>query len=77
VITVRFYAGAREAAGIDSETRSETSVGELRAGLVRDHPDLEPILGHCALLVDGTLRADDHELDEAELADVLPPFAGG
>lgn len=77
MIEVRFYAGAREAAGVSSESRTEGTVGELRAGLVRDHPDLEPILGHCAMLVDGTLRPDDHSLDQAELADVLPPFAGG
>lgn len=77
MIQVRFFAGAREAAGVASESRSERSVGELREGLVRDHPALGPILGHCAVLVDGSRRPDDHSLAEAELADVLPPFAGG
>ena len=77
MIEVRYFAAAREAAGVAAETRSERSVGGLRAALVRDHPGLAPVLGHCALLVDGTRRADDYVLDEAVLVDVLPPFAGG
>ncbi|WP_229053829.1 MoaD/ThiS family protein [Aeromicrobium sp. Leaf350] len=77
MIEVRYFAAAREAAGVASETRDEPTVGALRAALVRDHPALGPILGHCALLVDGARQRDDHRLDEAQLADVLPPFAGG
>lgn len=77
MIEVRFFAAAREAAGVASEHRTETTVGELRAALVRDHPALAPILGHCALLVDGTRRDDAFGLGQAGLADVLPPFAGG
>lgn len=77
MIEVRFFAAAREAAGVSSEVRDEPTVGALRAGLVRDHPALGAVLGHCALLVDGTRRGDDHALVDATLADVLPPFAGG
>lgn len=77
MIEVRFFAAAREAAGVTSEVRTEHTVGELRAALVRDHPALGPILGHCALLVDGARRPDDHRLDQPAVADVLPPFAGG
>lgn len=74
---VRYFAAAREAAGVASEVRTERTVGELREALVRDHPALGPILGHCALLVDGSRRGDDHRLDQSAVADVLPPFAGG
>lgn len=77
MILVRFFGAAREAAGGHEETRHETTVGGLRSGLVRDHPALATILGHCALLVDGSRRPDDYVLDQALLADVLPPFAGG
>ena len=77
MIQVRFFAAAREAAGTSSEQRSEGSVGDLRAALVRDHPALGAVLGHCALLVDGVRRDDAFALDQAELVDVLPPFAGG
>ncbi|MCK5890832.1 MAG: MoaD/ThiS family protein [Aeromicrobium sp.] len=77
MIEVRYFAAAREAAGIASESRGEATVGELRAAMVRDHPALERLLGHCALLVDGARRADEHPLDQAVEADVLPPFAGG
>ncbi|KQY59827.1 molybdopterin synthase sulfur carrier subunit [Aeromicrobium sp. Root495] len=77
MIEVRFFAAARDAAGVSSERRDEATVGELRSALVRDHPALGAVLGHCALLVDGTRRGDDHGLADAERADVLPPFAGG
>ncbi len=50
MIEVRYFAAAREAAGVRTETRHEASVGELRAAMVRDHPALGPLLGHCALL---------------------------
>lgn len=77
MIEVRFFAAARDAAGVSAETRDESTVGQLRVALVRDHPALGAVLGHCALLVDGTRRGDDHSLVGAERADVLPPFAGG
>lgn len=77
MIEVRYFAAAREAAGVASETREESTVGELRAAMVRDHPALERLLGHCAVLVDGARREDEHPLDQAVTADVLPPFAGG
>ncbi|GAA1729506.1 MoaD/ThiS family protein [Aeromicrobium alkaliterrae] len=82
MIEVRFFAAAREAAGTSSEVRHEATVGELKSALVRDHPRLGPILGHCAVLVDGTRREDTHRLDgggqdQIGPVDVLPPFAGG
>ena len=77
MIEVRYFAAARQAAGVATEERDESTVGELRAAMVRDHPALERLLGHCALLVDGTRREDAHPLDQAVTADVLPPFAGG
>jgi len=77
VIRVRYFAAAREAAGVASETRQEATVGELRTAMVRDHPALAAVLGHCAVLVDGVRGQDDQHLDQAEVVDVLPPFAGG
>ncbi|MGH3690343.1 MAG: MoaD/ThiS family protein [Microbacterium sp.] len=74
---VRYFAAAAEAAGTDSEERGETSLVALRAAIVDEHPALAEILPRCAVLVDGVRTDGDLALDDAELIDVLPPFAGG
>ncbi len=74
---VRYFAAAAEAAGTDSEERGETSLVALRAEIVAEHPALADILPRCAVLVDGVRTDGDLALDDAELIDILPPFAGG
>ncbi|WP_372966926.1 MoaD/ThiS family protein [Microbacterium sp.] len=74
---VRYFAAAAEAAGTDAEDRGERSLAELRAAVVADHPALTDILPRCAVMVDGVRSDDDRPLDDAQLIDVLPPFAGG
>jgi molybdopterin synthase sulfur carrier subunit len=74
---VRYFAAAAEAAGTDAEERGEKSLVALRAAVVAEHPTLADILPRCAVLVDGVRTDGDLVLDDAELIDVLPPFAGG
>ncbi|MEV4669599.1 MoaD/ThiS family protein [Microbacterium sp. LWO12-1.2] len=74
---VRYFAAAAEAAGTDSEERSEASLVALRAAVVTEHPALADILPRCAVMVDGVRTDGDLALDDAELIDILPPFAGG
>ncbi|MFJ2551417.1 MoaD/ThiS family protein [Microbacterium sp. NPDC087591] len=74
---VRYFAAAAEAAGTDSEERSETSLVALRAAVVTEHPALADILPRCAVMVDGVRSDGDLALDDIELIDILPPFAGG
>jgi molybdopterin converting factor small subunit len=74
---VRFFAAAEEAVGTEAQERAETSLGELRASLLAEHPALTGILPRCAVLVDGARVDDDHPLGSDTLVDVLPPFAGG
>ena len=74
---VRYFAAAAEAAGTDSEERSEASLLALRAAVVAEHPALTDILPRCAVMVDGVRTDGDLALDDAELIDILPPFAGG
>jgi len=75
---VRYFAAAEEAAGREEETRTEATIGALRAALASEYPGLRAILPKCSLLVGG-LRADsdDLALDADTVVDVLPPFAGG
>lgn len=74
---VRYFAAAAEAAGVDAEERGERSLELLRAALVAEHPALVDILPRCAVMVDGVRSDDNRPLDDAQLIDVLPPFAGG
>lgn len=74
---VRYFAAAAEAAGVDTEERGESTLLALRAAVVAQHPALVDILPRCAVMVDGERADDDRPLDDAQLIDVLPPFAGG
>ncbi|MBD8078704.1 MoaD/ThiS family protein [Cellulosimicrobium arenosum] len=76
--TVRYFAGARDAAGVETETVVAATVGALYAEVVTRHPALAGVLPRCSLLVGGVRAADDATpVGSDELVDVLPPFAGG
>lgn len=76
--TVRLFAAAAEAAGVDEAQVSATTVGELRAQLVAAHGDeLARVLPQCAIMIAGRRSADDVVIPPAATVDVLPPFAGG
>ena len=78
-VTVRYFAGARAASGVDTETRTAASLGELVGQLVDAHGErLERVLTACSFLVDGTsIRDRALQLSPGAVVDVLPPFAGG
>lgn len=77
--TVRYFAGAAEAAGTTSERVDADSLGALLTALSQRHgAPLTEVLGRCSLLHDGRY-VDDPEaaLPVDAVVDVLPPFAGG
>ncbi|SDE47558.1 MoaD/ThiS family protein [Glycomyces harbinensis] len=79
MVTVRYFAGAKAAAGRGEEQVSAADVAELRAVLARRHgPALDKVLSVATLLVDG-LAAKDPEtaIPAGSTVEVLPPFAGG
>jgi molybdopterin converting factor small subunit len=78
-VTVRYFAGARAAAGVDSEIRDAASLDQLVGQIVADHGErLERVLTACSFLVDGTSTRDwASPLAPGAVVDVLPPFAGG
>ena len=77
-VTVRYFAGAAEAAGRTTEEVSATTAAELRRGMAASHgPALEAVLARCSLLGAGRRLADEDELVDGATVDVLPPFAGG
>jgi len=78
-VTVRYFAGARAAAGVDTESRNAATLDELVGQIVGDHGEkLERVLTACSFLVDGTTTRDRAaSLAPGTVVDVLPPFAGG
>ncbi|WP_375481620.1 MoaD/ThiS family protein [uncultured Jatrophihabitans sp.] len=75
-VTVRYWAGAKRAAGRAQEPFEVDTLADLRAAL-RARPALAAVSEVAAFLVDGVQAPDDTPLrDDAEV-DVLPPFAGG
>jgi sulfur-carrier protein len=79
VVTVRYWAGARAAAGCQEEQVEAGTVGDLLSVIGARAP-LARVLTASSLLVDGTaVRRDDtaQVLPTGAVVDVLPPFAGG
>ncbi len=82
-VLVRYFAGARAAAGVAEErivlTDGDSTVGDaLAAALARRGPELDRVLPSCSFLVNGVAVHDQGIFipDGGEL-DILPPFAGG
>jgi molybdopterin synthase sulfur carrier subunit len=78
-VTVRYFAGARAASGVDTETRDADTLDQLVRQIVDAHGErLERVLTACSFLVDGTsVRDRSLVLTPGAVVDVLPPFAGG
>jgi molybdopterin synthase sulfur carrier subunit len=79
VLTVRYFAGARAAAGTSAEPAEAGTLSELTQRLTDRHGErLGVVLKAASFLVDG-LACHDREaaLPPEATVDVLPPFAGG
>ena len=80
-VTVRYFAAARAAAGLDDEIigiAPDTSLGFLVRSLGERNPELAKVLSRCSYLCDGIAVRDLRmTLKDVETIDVLPPFAGG
>jgi molybdopterin synthase sulfur carrier subunit len=73
---VRFWAGARRAAGHAEEPTTAATLAALRDELAA-RPALTAVVAVASFLVDGQRLADDAPLPPTATIDVLPPFAGG
>jgi molybdopterin converting factor small subunit len=83
-VTVRYWAAAKEAAGVPEETfDAETLAAVIAAALARrgENTRLKEVFGRSSFLVDGSAvggrDAEDVVLPDAAVIEVLPPFAGG
>jgi molybdopterin synthase sulfur carrier subunit len=90
IVTLRYWAAAKEAAGIAEETVTAGTLAEALAA-ARGHAGhghdagqdsrLRAILARSSFLIDGmpagTRAPESVVLGEAAVIEVLPPFAGG
>lgn len=76
-VTVRYWAGARAAAGTEQDVVSGATVGDAVVAVTTLHPALEPIAAVSTLLLDGRAVGREIALPDGSVLEVLPPFAGG
>jgi sulfur-carrier protein len=84
MVTVRYWAAAKQAAGVEQERLSAGTLAELLAAVRQKRSaakDFEALLARSSFLVDGRQAsgraADAVTLSEGAVVEVLPPFAGG
>lgn len=80
-VSLHYFAAVREAAGVDSEQRTATSVSEALSSACAEHgAEFTRLVGISSLLLDGVALSDEERgnvLTADAKVDVLPPFAGG
>lgn len=81
-MTVRYFAAARAASGVDEERLSlpapATVAAVLRAAVAAHGAELDRVLTRCSYLHNALAVHDRGALlSEGDQLDVLPPFAGG
>ncbi len=81
-LTIRYFAGARAAAGVPDEplelSGTPTVAQVLDAVRTRHGDELGRVLSSCSFLLDGVaVRSHDTPVPAGAELDVLPPFAGG
>ncbi|GAA1801242.1 MoaD/ThiS family protein [Planosporangium flavigriseum] len=79
MVTVRYFAGARAAAGTMEEQVEAATLDQLVEALSAKHgPGLEKVFAVASFLVDEQVCRDwQAALPADATVDVLPPFAGG
>jgi molybdopterin converting factor small subunit len=84
IVTVRYWAAAKQAAGVAEETLDAGTLAEVLAGVLARHPAapaLEGVLARSSFLIDGEQASarppENVTLHEGAVVEVLPPFAGG
>ncbi|WP_283138798.1 MoaD/ThiS family protein [Rhizohabitans arisaemae] len=82
--TIRYWAAAKDAAGVAEEPFAADTLAEVLAEAVRRHadsPEFSRVLRRSSILIDGDpvgLRAPaDIMVKDGATVEVLPPFAGG
>jgi molybdopterin synthase sulfur carrier subunit len=80
VVTLRYWAAAKDAAGVAEETVTADTLAAALA-IADGNGRLSAVLSRSSFLIDGhpvgTRAADAVSLADGAVIEVLPPFAGG
>lgn len=76
-VTVRYWAGARAAAGVATDVVTGTTVEQVIAAVAELRPALRPVVAVATFLLDGAAAPGDTPVPAGATVEVLPPFAGG
>ena len=84
MVTVRYWAAAKQATGVAEEVLTAGTLAEMLAAVLARHPAapaLEGVLARSSFLIDGEQAGNRPPesviLREGAVVEVLPPFAGG
>lgn len=84
MVTMRYWAAAKQAAGVAQETLSAATLAEALAAAVANRAapaDFQAVLARASFLVNGEQAggraAEAVPLPDGAVVEVLPPFAGG
>jgi molybdopterin converting factor small subunit len=84
MVTIRYWAAAKEAAGAAEESVAAETLAEALAEALKRRGDdtrLRDVLARSSFLIDGTpagrRKPDAVTLKDQVVIEVLPPFAGG
>ena len=79
-VHVRYFAGAREAAGREGESlevRAGSDIHALMAELLRLHPALGSVAPSLRYAVGETFASPEAPLEEGAVVALIPPVGGG
>jgi sulfur-carrier protein len=79
-ITVQLFAVARQLAGrdeIELEVSQGATIGQLRAQVAAEFPDLAPVLPHVQFAVGSAYARDDETIPPGAQIACIPPVSGG
>ena len=83
VVSVRYWAAARSAAGIDGESVAGATLADVLAALHANHPDrrFADVVAICSVVVGdrpvGSRDPAEIRMAPGDTVEFLPPFAGG
>ena len=76
-VTVRLWAGVKEAAGRAEVSVDGATVAEVRAALAEAVPAIAERLAYCRYALDDTFEPEDTAVADGATLDVIPPVSGG
>jgi molybdopterin converting factor small subunit len=84
IVTVRYWAAAKQAAGVAEETLDGATLADVLAAALARHPgepSLKDVLARSSFLIDGEQAGarppENVTMRDGAVVEVLPPFAGG